>query len=271
MLRLLARVTSDELREATASGRAIAVVPIGSVEQHGPHGPLGTDAFCAEAVARVVADELDACLAPTLPYGESSIHREFPGAIWLGPTTLTLVVRDLCLSLADSGFAFLVLVNGHNTNLPSILAGAREARLVRNVGIAATSYWEALRSDYRDLLPESSGEMPLRGFNAHGGVMEMSLCMFHAPGSVHMERAEAGDIHRAELIGDPTLTYVTMFQDYSPSGAFGDPTGSAPELGERIARAAGGAIARRARLLQDTFIRPVAAEHEPGRPRSAQA
>jgi creatinine amidohydrolase/Fe(II)-dependent formamide hydrolase-like protein len=158
MLRQLARMTSDELREATASGHAIAVVPIGSVEQHGPDGPLGTDGFCAEAVARVVADELDACLAPTLPYGESSIHR-----------------------------------------------------------------------------------------------------------------AAAGDIHRAELIGDPTLTYITMFQDHSPSGAFGDPTGSAPELGERIARAAGGAIARRARLLQDTFSRPVAAEHEPGRPRSAQA
>jgi creatinine amidohydrolase len=261
MVDRLDRMTTHDVRARLAQGKGVVVLPLGATEQHGPHCPLGTDTFCAEMVAEQVASELDACLAPALPYGDSTPHLNFPGSITLTPTTLTLVVKELCLGFANSGFTFVVILNGNNPNLPAILAGAREAQLLKPIAIAVSSYWDALRETYTELVPPSDPHMSLRSFNGHGGIMETSLSMAYAEDSVQMDRLITGPVEHALLIADPTLAYVTRFEDYSRSGVLGDASCASAELGQRIAHMAGRTIAERARLLQETFAIPTPTGH----------
>lgn len=103
-------------KDFASSGTATAVVPIGAVEQHGSHLPVGTDAVIAEAFARRLAEELDAYLLPVLAFSSSIEHRDSKGTVYLKADTLALVVRDICESLAYSGYSRIVLVNAHGGN-----------------------------------------------------------------------------------------------------------------------------------------------------------
>ena len=78
------------------------IVPVGSVEQHGPNGLIGTDHLCAEVVAKGVGDKIGCMVAPTLAYGMSQHHLGFAGSVTLRPSTLMLVVRDVVQSLGGA-------------------------------------------------------------------------------------------------------------------------------------------------------------------------
>ena len=103
------------------------IVPIGSTEQHGPTGVIGTDAICAETLAWRTGELADAIVGPTLTVGMSEHHMRFPGSVTLRPTTLVAVVRDVILSLARHGFRRFFFVNGHGGNTASINAAFFEA------------------------------------------------------------------------------------------------------------------------------------------------
>jgi creatinine amidohydrolase len=98
------------------------IVPIGSTEQHGPTGLIGTDSICAETLAWRTGELADAMVGPTLAVGMSEHHMHFPGSITLRPTTLIALIRDVILSLARHGFRRFFFVNGHGGNTPSINA-----------------------------------------------------------------------------------------------------------------------------------------------------
>ena len=103
------------------------IVPSGATEQHGPTGLIGTDAICAETLARRAGELADALVGPTLTVGMSEHHMRFPGSITLRPTTLIAVVRDVILALARHGFRRVFFVNGHGGNSASIDAAFFEA------------------------------------------------------------------------------------------------------------------------------------------------
>ena len=98
----LANMTSPEAAEAIARSRT-AVLPIGSIEQHGPHLPNGTDTFAAELVAREVADRLDAVFVPFGPYGVTPIHAGHPGTVTLRRETFEALLTDICTELIAHG------------------------------------------------------------------------------------------------------------------------------------------------------------------------
>lgn len=102
------------------------IVPIGATEQHGPSGVIGTDAICAETLARRAGELTDAVVGPTLTVGMSEHHMAFPGSITLRPTTLVAVVRDVVLSLARHGFRRVFVINGHGGNTASLDAALFE-------------------------------------------------------------------------------------------------------------------------------------------------
>ncbi|MDM9384928.1 creatininase family protein [Chlorogloeopsis sp. ULAP01] len=102
------------------------IIPIGSTEQHGPTGLIGTDAICAEAIARGVGETTQAMVAPTMNVGMALHHTAFPGTISLRPSTMIQVVRDYITCLAKAGFTKFYFINGHGGNIATLKAAFSE-------------------------------------------------------------------------------------------------------------------------------------------------
>ncbi|MFM5981025.1 MAG: creatininase family protein [Sphaerospermopsis kisseleviana] len=102
------------------------IIPIGSTEQHGPTGLIGTDAICAEAISRGVGETTQAMVAPTINVGMALHHTAFSGTISLRPSTLILVIKDYITCLAKAGFTKFYFINGHGGNIATLKAAFSE-------------------------------------------------------------------------------------------------------------------------------------------------
>ncbi|MBC5795186.1 MAG: creatininase family protein [Sphaerospermopsis sp.] len=102
------------------------IIPIGSTEQHGPTGLIGTDAICAEAISRGVGETTQAMVAPTINVGMALHHTAFSGTISLRPSTLILVIKDYITCLAKAGFTKFYFINGHGGNIATVKAAFSE-------------------------------------------------------------------------------------------------------------------------------------------------
>ncbi len=117
--------TWPEIEAHLARSRAI-LIPIGSTEQHGPNGLLGTDALCPEIIGRRAGDEAGILVAPTFNVGQAQHHMAFPGTITLRPSTMIATMIDWAQSLARHGFEKLYWLNGHGGNIATITAAFSE-------------------------------------------------------------------------------------------------------------------------------------------------
>lgn len=102
------------------------ILPIGSTEQHGPTGLIGTDAICAEAIARGVGEAINAMVAPTINVGMALHHTAFPGTISLKPSTMIQLIKDYVTCLAKAGFTKFFFINGHGGNIATLKAAFAE-------------------------------------------------------------------------------------------------------------------------------------------------
>src|SRR6476646_9751833 len=114
-----------EIEEYLGRSKAI-LIPIGSTEQHGPNGLLGTDALCPEIIAKRAGDEAGILVAPTFNVGQAQHHMAFPGTITLRPSTMIAAMLDWADSLRRHGFERLYWLNGHGGNIATINAAFSE-------------------------------------------------------------------------------------------------------------------------------------------------
>jgi len=194
--------------------RTFLAVPLGSLEQHGPHLPLGTDTRVAIALADALAERRSAVLVtPPVAIGASGEHAGFAGTLSIGTEVLCSVIVELVRS-ADWASGVL-LVNGHGGNSAAVRAALAT---LRNEGRNALAWWPEPANDPRS--------------DAHAGWLETSVMLHLEPRLVRPERAVAGDRRPiGELL--PALRQAGV-QGVAPNGVLGDPTGACAEDGERI-------------------------------------
>lgn len=183
--RLLAELTREEAKRFAPE--VLLVLPCGATEQHGPHLPVGTDAFAVERIARSAAEiasrQIPVVVAPTLPFGSSHHHLPFGGTMSLGTETYYRAVRDLVESLITGGFRQMFLLNGHGGNHELLQLVARDLALVHPVQIAAASYWTIAWPAFQQLGAHEDGRVP-----GHAGVFESSLILALRPELVQEPR-----------------------------------------------------------------------------------
>lgn len=208
-----------------ASG-AVVLVPVGSVEQHGPHLPMDTDTVIAEAVAHRVAELLDdphVLVAPAVAYGSSGEHQAFPGTASVGTDVLRLVVVELVRSMRTWA-SRVVLVNGHGGNVDALAAAVTQ---LRDEGHDVA--WLACATEVVDL---------------HAGRTETSLMLHLRPSSVRLERAAPGNTGSLETL--LPMMRSEGVRAVSANGVLGDPAGAGAAEGaavlEDMARSVAGRV-----------------------------
>jgi creatinine amidohydrolase len=217
---------------------SVLVLPVGSIEHHGPHLPLRTDALIAESVAAAAvergADEgLDCWLLPTLSVSKSDEHAWAPGTLWLTAETLLATLVDLGRSLATTSARKLVFLNGHGGNVALLQVANRELR--RRFGLQPFTMPAGIQQAGRG----RDGEPDELGFGIHAGFAETSIVLALAPELVD-ETAFARNVpeHLAgfELLGfnNRPVTFGWLSDDFGPTGVIGDPTGANAAAGKRL-------------------------------------
>jgi len=225
------RLTSQDVKERVESGVHIAVLPIGAVEQHGAHCPLGTDGFIAREIAFGVADRLEALCLPPIWFGISPHHMSFAGSLTVTPRVFSAYLEDLLDSIAAQNFDTVLVLNGHGGNTGAIttaLVGARGRH--PHMFVAQSSVWLALSDEYEKLPPDVRQES-WRTMISHGGLFETSVAMAVDEESVRMDRAEAVSNAGFVKASDPVMTVVAKAEELSPQGFGGDPRNASVELG----------------------------------------
>jgi creatinine amidohydrolase len=209
------------------------IIPIGSTEQHGPTGLIGTDAICAEAIAEAVATATRSLVAPTMNVGMALHHTGFPGTISLRPSTLILVIRDYITCLVRSGFTKFFFINGHGGNIATLKAAYSEtyAHLadlnILNVDRVEcqTANWFMSGSVYR-LARELYGDRE----GSHATPSEVALTQYLYPASIKSAPLDPDHLSQSrKILG------ATDFRRRYPDGRMGsDPSLATPEHGKQF-------------------------------------
>jgi creatinine amidohydrolase len=238
----LPALTSDEV---VAGDARVAVVPVGAVEQHGPHLPLDTDTLLATAVAEgIVARVPGTFTGPVLTLGCSSHHRAFAGTISLRTETFVPMVVDVSRSLAAAGLT-VVLLNGHGGNQAPLEIALTELA-GEGIRAYALTYWRLLEDVVADALGEAASAAC-----GHACALETSLMQHLHPESVREELIPSGgtpptwpDPH---MFSRDPVRVMRPFDELRPDGVIGRPSLATPQLGQRLFEAA---VERGARAVE---------------------
>ena len=232
--RSLADLRAPELSSALDRD-SIIVLPLGAIEQHGPHLPLSTDFVVADEVSRAavaaVGAETNAWLLPTLPFTKSNEHAWSSGTMWLSATTLMSVLDDIARSVASTPARKLLFVNGHGGNSALTAMMNREIRL--KWGLQTFLAHPHMPADQGGA--SAASEL---GMGVHGGMDETSVMLHLRPDLVDMSLAvrrvpEKLAENDAVRFGG-RVAFGWLSNDFFPDGHIGDPTGATAEVGRAM-------------------------------------
>ena len=234
----LGEMTNPEV-EAFLETHQTVIIPTGATEQHGPHGPLLTDVLIPQEVARRVAPQIGALVAPPINYALSYPHVGFTGMVHIRIPTFMALVADLCASFAASGFKRIIFLNGHYDNTYAIAYGCAEAadRMPKGAQAFPINYWDGFTT------AEAAEFSGLKN-GLHANAAETSAVLAINPALVDLERANVefppfpeftvntAPVHTAFFFTSPGSVYRA-----TKSGTWGDARKSSAALGERYIEA----------------------------------
>ena len=233
------KLTWPEINDSITAQKAV-LVPVGSIEQHGPHLPLDVDVICptgiAHAVARQIPDQL--LVMPPLIHGYTAHVMDFPGTINIHWQHFINYVLDVGKSLAYHGFKKIILLNGHGSNVPNLDLAARRVNLETDAECSFVSWWSLLSVDPEFMKGWRERKFP--GGCAHACELETSVYMYLDGDSVREDRIVDGEIdfhryesdfHWTDLLSAGPAQVTSWTASYSDSGVLGQPTLASAEKG----------------------------------------
>jgi creatinine amidohydrolase len=220
----------------------LVIFPAGSVEQHGPHLPTGTDIFASIAIGEEVAKRMDGLVLPAIPIGVTPMHMPFEGTITFTPETYIDIVKEVCVSTAKHGAKYLLIINWHEGNIPALAIAAES--LHRDHGMTVLTVQACYVA--ADMYGKDMGGL------THGGEIEAHAVLAYRPDLVHLDRIghssdrEHGrkwDKLRRTRAFQPVLTDIRTI---AASGWYGAPEQATVEKGTKMLEGIADAIAREA-------------------------
>ena len=222
----------------------MAVLPVGAVEQHGPHLPLGVDAMLIEGVVQQALPQLPADLPvlflPPQNIGFSVEHSNYAGTLTLSPATLIELWTELGACVARAGIKKLLLLNGHGGQVSMMDVVARELRIKHGLLVYSASWF--------GLVDDAANQQFCaheHRFGVHGGEVETSMLLHLAPETVHMERAQnfasTSEVRASKyhFIGNGRSAKLGWaIEDYNPAGAAGNAAAATAERGAKMVQSA---------------------------------
>jgi creatinine amidohydrolase len=233
--------TWQEVEAYLQNSRGI-ILPIGSTEQHGPIGLIGTDAICAEVIARGVGQAAGALVAPTIAIGMAQHHLGFAGSMTLRPSTLITVLQDMVESLVKHGFERFYFINGHGGNIATMAAAFSEIYAARSLAPAGNApaikcrlknWWQnrEVGAIAKELYGEAEG--------SHATPSEVAITQFAYPDAIKSVPLDPPIAPRGDFAD--AADYRRKF----PDGRIGSNSALAtPEAGRRLYEAAVAAISK---------------------------
>lgn len=220
-MRGIAEAKDPDLRRSIKKDKRRAIVPIGSIEQHGSHLPVATDAILAEEIAHRISKLTDALVLPCIYYGVSSEHKPLFN-VSLRNETFTALVTDICASLVENGIRKIVLLNAHYGNDPLLTSVVQMAmeRVKKGTLIYSLSYWLVLDDEM-----------------GHADANETSLMLAVRPDLVSMKNAKGGSVKISGLRSDRRLvlsrlaTIPSSFPKLAIGGVWGSPKNASGRKG----------------------------------------
>ncbi len=218
----------------------IAILPVGSNEQHGPQNPLGTDHLIAKAIAEEAAKRTGVVCLQVIPFGVSSHHKQFWGTIYISPRTFKNYVKEVCLALSYYSIRKIVIVNGHGGNLYALVEMARELR-EQEIFVSIFQWWSAANKLLPDLFkPEE---------RRHAAAEETSLNLALHPQIVDMDKAVDEKPHKQAVQTEGIILPLDTV-DYTSSGVFGKSTTASTEKGKKVFEAVVNELVKHVNLLK---------------------
>jgi creatinine amidohydrolase len=230
---LIEEMTPEEITEALKQVDTV-VVPLGTVEQHGPHLPVGTDTIIPITVAKRLAEKIKVLVAPPIYYGNSLSMSDMKGVFTVTPDSLANLLLDLCKSFAKQGFKKIVFLNGHGGNEQVLSFIGQKARIETGALIVRIDWWHIIDEDILKICESAV---------AHADEGETSMMLACRPDIVNMKKATKDDTSEKltkTLMGGKSKNVPPVFVPFtkwSKTGLIGDATKASKAKGEKIMKA----------------------------------
>lgn len=235
-----ARLTSAEI-QARAEPGTVAIIPVASLEQHGPHLATGVDMWLATEVAERSARKLkaagtEAIVTPCIWTGLAEHHMAFGGTVTLDEDSFAAVVGGVVRSVARHGFRRICLLNGHGGNVESIATAAIALTRGLGVPVVGVTYWLANADTFGAILEDQPNVL-------HACEAETSMMMAIQPGCVRADAIARAVPQRSAPPAPPGFRRSRPFAEMTDTGVLGDPRRASAAKGERLFEAASTRIA----------------------------